>query len=92
MAKKKKVAPVQETEWAFPRTYNSHGHNGINMRDYFAAKALQGLLASRTENRSMRFNPSDDAKYCFRIADAMVQYRAFKEEEMEESISDESDD
>lgn len=89
MARKKKVEPVQD-EWAFPRTYNSHGHNGLTMRDYYAAKALQGLLASRTENRSIRFSPSDDAKYCFRIADAMIQYRTFREEEEEEVTSDES--
>lgn len=88
MAKKKKIAPVQEQEWAFPRTYNSHGHNGLTMRDYYAAKALQGLLASRTDNRSIRFSPSDDAKYCFKIADAMIHYRTAREEDEEETTDE----
>ena len=90
MAKKKKIPPVQENEWAFPRSYSSNGgHDGLAMRDYFAAKALQGLLASRTDGRSIRFSPSDDAKYCFRIADAMMFYKEFKEEQEEEQNSDE---
>ena len=30
---------------AFPRDHAHGGHNGMSMRDYFAAKALQGMLA-----------------------------------------------
>lgn len=36
----KKAEPVA----AFPRTYGSGGHDGMTLRDYFAAKALIGLL------------------------------------------------
>lgn len=30
---------------AFPRDHASDGHNGMDLRDYFAAKAMQGMLA-----------------------------------------------
>ena len=68
---------------AFPRAagdYNGtqHGNGaqtGMTMRDYFAAKALGGLIASR-DARSPHFAPKDDAAYCYAIADAMLAERA----------------
>ena len=52
------------------------GH-GMSLRDYFAAKAMQGLIASRNESgpfRSTRWL-FDDAKYCYDIADALLAER-----------------
>ena len=38
------VTPKQNDEPAFPRDHQSDGHNGMTLRDYFAAKAMQGLM------------------------------------------------
>ena len=48
--------------------------HGMTMRDYFAAKALMGMLASRNPN-SPRFHPDDDAAYVYAVADAMLKAR-----------------
>jgi len=34
---------------AFPRDHAYDGHNGMTLRDYFAAKAMQGMLANDIE-------------------------------------------
>lgn len=48
-------------------------HDGAELRDYFAAAALHGFLSSKT--LATRFDPNDDAAYCYRIADAMIAAR-----------------
>ena len=50
------------------------GNRGMTLRDYFAAKALMGVLASRNPN-SPRFHPDDDAAYVYAVADAMLKAR-----------------
>lgn len=49
--------------------------HGMALRDYFAAKALQGMMASRNPN-SPRFHPDDDASYVYAVADAMLAARS----------------
>jgi hypothetical protein len=52
-----------------------HGHHGITIRDYFAAKALAALIAIPTTG------PADelaDARQAYKFADAMVKVRALK--------------
>lgn len=49
-------------------------HPGMTLRDYFAAAALQGLIASRG-SMSTRFLAEDDASYVYEIADAMIRAR-----------------
>lgn len=44
-------------------------HFGMTLRDYFAAKALQGMLARPHEW------PSADAKSAYKYADAMLEAR-----------------
>jgi hypothetical protein len=39
------MSTIKDGGPAFPRTYNGDGHNGATLRDYFAAKAMQGLIA-----------------------------------------------
>lgn len=51
--------------------------SGVTIRDYFAAAALQGLIASRG-SMSTRFLAEDDASYVFEIADAMIRAREAK--------------
>ena len=67
---------------AFPGPYvNEKGgleavwkQGGMTLRDYFAAKALQGMMASRNPS-APRFHPEDDAAYVYAVADAMLKAR-----------------
>lgn len=47
----------------------------LEMRDWFAGKALMGMMASRNPN-SPRFHPDDDAAYVYAVADAMLKERS----------------
>lgn len=61
---------------AFPVTSASGGvHSGMSMRDYFAAKAMQGMISAREPIvHIVDFEAiSIDA---YRIADAMLKTRA----------------
>ena len=59
---------------AFPCPTISIGqHQGMTLRDYFAAKALQGFMANKSN--PMLFNPEADAQYSYMIADAMLKAR-----------------
>jgi hypothetical protein len=46
---------------------------GMTLRDYFAAKAMQGWLASFTSE--MQPNPERIAEFCYEMADAMLRAR-----------------
>lgn len=52
---------------------------GISLRDYFAAQALQGMLSANTE-------ASDDdlAKYAYSAADAMLAARDQRADKLKE--------
>jgi hypothetical protein len=45
----------------------------MSLRDHFAAKALQGFMANKSN--PMLFNPEADAHYAYIIADAMIKAR-----------------
>lgn len=50
-----------------------HSHPGVSLRDYFAAKALQGMLANQHQ-----YKPSDEdmfARDSYVLADAMLKAR-----------------
>lgn len=49
---------------------------GISIRDYFAAKALQGWLSTAPENEGGSVEPDMLAEYAYEIADAMLKARA----------------
>jgi hypothetical protein len=73
-----------KTEPAFPVVGQWYGDklggqltHGMTLRDYFAAKALMGMMVSRNPN-SPRFNPEDDAAYVYAVADAMLHARENK--------------
>ncbi|MFY1884171.1 hypothetical protein ACOTCJ_11765 [Achromobacter xylosoxidans] len=60
---------------AFPlsRTSSiSKNYEGMTLRDYFAAKAMQGELAACVEKRP---DPAESAKFAYAIADAMLAAR-----------------
>lgn len=46
---------------------------GLELRDYFAAKAMQGLMANSETNRA--WGVYDNARYAYEQADAMMQAR-----------------
>lgn len=46
---------------------------GLELRDYFAAKAMQGLLANSETNRA--WGVDENAKYAYEQADAMLEAR-----------------
>ena len=60
---------------AFPTT-TEHGFNygepGMTLRDYFAAKAMQGVLSSPSDPESM----AALAEWSYRVADAMLEARS----------------
>jgi len=62
---------------AFPMGYHPEGNSadqfGMTLRDYFAAAALQGLLASIQPNQL--WSGDDVAVTCYRTADAMLKAR-----------------
>ena len=60
---------------AFPTMQYEHGgdEDGISMRDYFAAKALQGMFASG--NLELRDTNEIIAEAAYKIADAMLKAR-----------------
>lgn len=63
-------------EPAFPLAYDKYSScivakSGMDLRDYFAGKALCGLLADINTMGS----PDDFARYCYDYADAMMEAR-----------------
>lgn len=66
---------------AFPTPYTTRDgdhftteyQDGMTLRDYFAAAALQGFIASKAP--STLFSPDEDVAYCYQIADAMLAAR-----------------
>jgi hypothetical protein len=59
---------TEEIKYAFP----DEGNFGMLLRDYFAAKAMQGLV----ENANWRGMPEDAlAKESYKLADAMMKAR-----------------
>jgi hypothetical protein len=55
---------------AFPVIYNAVHDEGMDLRDYFAAKAMQGLLASDTHA-----NVDEFVRRAYEMADAMMEER-----------------
>lgn len=53
---------------AFPWTHGDMTCTGMTLRDYFAAKAMQGILYEGLE-------PVETAKHAYEMADAMLKAR-----------------
>jgi len=67
---------------AFPCDNKSEGYRGMSLRDYFAAKAMQGLFSSMGEitnswSKMARDIPLKDyiSEYAYEVADAMLKQR-----------------
>jgi hypothetical protein len=65
---------------AFPLMYDvpsenlRHIHVGMTLRDYFAAKAMQGLLA-QSQGTAIGSRVEIAAEYAYAMADAMLKAR-----------------
>ncbi len=58
--------------------FETEAHSGMSLRDYFAAKALQGTLASPqiTGNTDLNsWSMKDFAEWSYGLADAMLEAR-----------------
>jgi hypothetical protein len=62
---------------AFPALHLD-GHKGMSLRDYFAAKAMEGFIATfgKTQNTSAVLELADDiSEMSYGIADEMLKQR-----------------
>ena len=53
-------------------TQENEKFNGMTLRDYFAAKAMQGMLS---ENSGIRYPNEELAQFAYAVADAMMKAR-----------------
>lgn len=59
---------------AFPISGSQYRHTeGMTLRDYFAAKAMQGSIAGTPHN--VDIEPTELATWCYIMADAMLKSR-----------------
>ena len=63
-----KAFPTIAQSWDM---YNGRDLSGMDLRDYFAAKAMQAMVNEYDDFNMM-------SKYAYRIADAMMRQREFK--------------
>jgi len=65
---------IRGGEMAFPLHNTGHGapyDEGMTLRDYFAAKAMQGLLSDGVGSLS----DEELADWAYKLADAMLKHR-----------------
>ena len=63
---------------AYSATY-THGvmdGQGLTIRDHFASQALVGFMLWEGAGAQAQFSPTEIAKRCFAVADAMLEERA----------------
>ena len=62
---------------AFPteNAYMVSTQHGMTLRDYFAAKAMQGMLS---ENSGIRYPTDELVDFAYKVADAMLKAREVK--------------
>lgn len=61
---------------AVEQSYRNQPQDGMTLRDYFAAKALQGMLASNDEDKMAAWrDASKAAAWSYLFADAMLAER-----------------
>ena len=66
---------------AFPQTYQKCEEHmvGMTLRDYFAAKAMQGMIsASGDSNGYLEYEEETVAANAYKLADAMLKAREKK--------------
>ncbi len=58
--------------WQIDNGETMRGHKGMTLRDYFAAKAMQGMLS---ENSGIRYPTDELVDFAYKVADAMMKAR-----------------
>lgn len=67
------MSDINLEELAFPITHANQTYaTGMTLRDYFAAKAMQGILACESDSGVPAF---DIAEFAYAQADAMLKVR-----------------
>ncbi len=63
---------------AFPLEHSrtSSLHDGMTLRDYFAAKAMQAFVSAWAETKQYPETDLVVAEHAYRLADAMLEVRA----------------
>ena len=70
------TTPHDDGGWAFPRPGSEYSaQNGMTLRDYFAAAALQGLLAHIIGVENANGRTSKYAVRAYQYADSMLAAR-----------------
>jgi len=64
---------MTENEKAFPRSVSNSGQYGMTLRDYFAAKAMQGMLAG--QGNMLVVTKEYLGETAYQYADAMMEAR-----------------
>lgn len=59
---------------AFPRG-TSAVHEGMDLRDYFAAMAMQGLVAASGDQGSVDYDDAKVSESAYSLADSMLAQR-----------------
>jgi hypothetical protein len=62
-------------EPAFPRDHSHDGHNGMDLRDYFAAKAMHAAVCHMAANDTDGLTFRERADWAYKQADAMLEAR-----------------
>lgn len=66
-------------EPAFPRDHRYDGHNGMSLRDYFAAKAMAALIIAPITDWpecALTEDTNSVSKVAYALADEMLKERA----------------
>ena len=74
MINPKTGGPAFPSEYFDPQLQRSRAVNGMTLRDYFAAKAMQGIL-SATLTPNTTWSQDDAAETAYNVADAMLKAR-----------------
>lgn len=64
--------PFGQTDSMSGQLVNGWGSQGMTLRDYFAAKAMQGMVSCEFGEA---FRPDNWAEYAYKMADAMLKER-----------------
>ena len=64
----------KEMNPAFPVSTDNYHYEGMTLRDYFAAKAMEGHVAARHGDYEL-FKPEGVAAWAYVMADAMLKER-----------------
>lgn len=82
---KRMVEPVGDGGPAFPRDHRHDGHNGMWLRDYFAARAMHAALTSEAAMQAFELEAAMNngargeqavAEASYRMADEMLRARS----------------